>query len=61
MWVEVATVEVVASCLGDLLPRGPLYTVAAALPLSRLYLGVHYPFDTIAGAALGIAVAELAA
>jgi membrane-associated phospholipid phosphatase len=30
------------------------------LALSRLYLGVHYPSDTIAGAVLGAAVAELA-
>jgi membrane-associated phospholipid phosphatase len=34
--------------------------VAAALALSRLYLGVHYPSDTLAGAALGWAFAELA-
>jgi membrane-associated phospholipid phosphatase len=46
--------------LSEVLPRGPLYTVAAALALSRLYLGVHYPSDTLAGAALGWAFAELA-
>ena len=46
--------------LSRVLPREPLYAVAAALALSRLYLGVHYPSDTIAGAALGVAVAELA-
>jgi membrane-associated phospholipid phosphatase len=46
--------------LGRVLPRGPLYAVAAALALSRLYLGVHYPSDTVAGFALGVAVAELA-
>jgi membrane-associated phospholipid phosphatase len=49
-----------AVALSDVLPRAPLCAVATALALSRLYLGVHYPFDTIAGAALGIAVAELA-
>jgi membrane-associated phospholipid phosphatase len=46
--------------LSRVLPRAPLYTVAGALALSRLYLGVHYPSDTLAGAALGVAVAELA-
>jgi membrane-associated phospholipid phosphatase len=49
-----------AVALARVLPRAPLYAVAAALALSRLYLGVHYPSDTLAGAALGVAVAELA-
>jgi undecaprenyl-diphosphatase len=49
-----------AVALARVLPKAPLYSVAAALALSRLYLGVHYPSDTIAGAALGVAVAELA-
>ena len=46
--------------LSRVLPRGPLYAVAGALALSRLYLGVHYPSDTVAGLALGVAIAELA-
>jgi len=36
-----------------------LWPLAVALAGSRLYLRVHYPSDTIAGAALGGAVAEL--
>jgi len=48
-----------ARTLSPLLPAVPLYALAAVLALSRPYLGVHYPSDTLAGAALGAAVAEL--
>ena len=49
-----------ARALGGLLPAAPLYALAVPLALSRPYLGVHYPSDTLAGAVLGLAVAELA-
>lgn len=39
------------------LPRAPLYGLASALALSRLYLGVHHPSDLLGGALLGTAVA----
>jgi len=39
------------------LPALPLYAFAVALTLSRLYLGVHYPSDLLAGAMLGTVVA----
>ena len=42
-----------ARAFGTLLPPGPLYGAAMAMALSRLYLGVHYPSDIAAGAALG--------
>jgi membrane-associated phospholipid phosphatase len=42
------------------LPAAPLYALAGALAASRLYLGVHYPSDILAGAALGRAIAAVA-
>jgi membrane-associated phospholipid phosphatase len=38
-------------------PAPALYGLAASLAYSRLYLGVHYPSDILAGALLGTALA----
>jgi membrane-associated phospholipid phosphatase len=48
-----------AQAFGGLLPRTPLYGAATAMAFSRLYLGVHYPSDVAAGAALGTVIGSL--
>jgi membrane-associated phospholipid phosphatase len=49
-----------AGMLSATLPAAPLYGLAVSLVMSRVYLGLHYPSDILAGAALGSAAAELA-
>jgi membrane-associated phospholipid phosphatase len=46
-----------ARAYARLVPGAPLYAVATAMALSRVYLGVHYPSDIAAGALLGTLVA----
>lgn len=51
-----------ARAYGRLLPSragGTLYLAACAMAVSRVYLGVHYPSDVAAGAALGAAIGTL--
>jgi membrane-associated phospholipid phosphatase len=51
-----------AEAIGALVPRGrvPLLAAATLMALTRPYLGVHYPSDTLAGSLLGIAVGRAA-
>lgn len=39
--------------------KAPLFGIAALMAVTRPYLGMHYPSDVVAGAALGIAVGAL--
>jgi len=47
-----------ATAMGRVAPeaRIPLYGLAAAICLTRPYLGMHYPSDVLGGAALGLAL-----
>jgi membrane-associated phospholipid phosphatase len=51
-----------AAAYGRVDPRThvPLYGLALAICATRPYLGLHYPSDVLAGAALGLAIGGLA-
>jgi undecaprenyl-diphosphatase len=49
-----------ARAYSALAPGAPLYAAAGAMALSRVYLGVHYPSDIVAGALLGTAIGSAA-
>jgi membrane-associated phospholipid phosphatase len=55
-----ATSFAAARAFAPLAPAGPLRLAAATMACSRLYLGVHYPSDIVAGMALGHAIGGLA-
>ena len=48
-----------ARVYSPMLPAGPLYTAAAAMALSRVVLGVHYPTDIAAGGVIGTVLGGL--
>ncbi len=37
----------------------PAFLIAALVAYSRVYVGVHYPFDVVAGAVLGLVIGEI--
>lgn len=58
-----ATAFAAAAAVGAFYPRlrWPLYGLATLVGLSRVYLGVHFALDVVAGAVLGVAIGLTAA
>ncbi len=50
-----------ARVFAGLVPALPLRVVAGTMAASRLYLGVHYPSDIVAGMVLGSAIGGIGA
>src|SRR5262245_46787936 len=55
------SVFAVATVLGSFYPalRWPLYGLAGAIALGRVYLARHYPSDVVAGALIGLVIASV--
>jgi undecaprenyl-diphosphatase len=53
-----ATAFACATVLASLAPRArvPFFVLAALIAISRVYNGLHYPTDVLAGSALGVLV-----
>jgi undecaprenyl-diphosphatase len=56
-----ATSFACATVIGAAVPQArlPLYVLAALVAWSRVYVGVHYPVDVLAGAVIGVAIASI--